>query len=46
MIDELRAWLKPLCYSDAINETTIKYILREFVMREVPARQNANTLLI
>ena len=34
-IDEMRAWLKPLGYSDAINEAAIKIILREFVMREV-----------
>lgn len=34
-IDEMKAWLQPLGYSDAINEATIKFILREFVMREV-----------
>ena len=28
-------WLKPLGYSDAINEAAIKFILRELVMREV-----------
>ena len=30
-IDEMKAW----GYSDAINEAAIKFILREFVMREV-----------
>ena len=34
-IDEMKAWLKPLGYSDTINEAAIKFILREFVMREV-----------
>lgn len=34
-IDEMKAWLQPLGYSDTINEAAIKYILREFVMREV-----------
>lgn len=34
-IDEMKAWLKPLGYSEAINEAAIKFILREFVMREV-----------
>ena len=36
-IDEMRAWLKPLGYSDAINEAAIKFILREFVMSKVSA---------
>ena len=34
-IKEMKAWLQPLGYSDAINEAAIKFILREFVMREV-----------
>ena len=34
-IDEMRAWLQPFGYSDAINEAAIKFILREFVMKEV-----------
>ena len=29
-IDEMRAWLKPLGYSDTINEAAINFILREF----------------
>ncbi len=41
-IDEMRAWLKPLGYSDTINEATIKFILREFVMREVSADNMMN----
>ena len=27
-IDEMRAWLKPLGYSDTINEAAINFILR------------------
>ena len=34
-IDEMRAWLKPLGYSDIINEAAINFILREFVMSKV-----------
>ena len=34
-IDEMRAWLKPLGYSDTINEAAIKFVLREFVMDKV-----------
>ena len=34
-IDEMKAWLQPLEHSEAINEAAIKFILREFVMREV-----------
>ena len=34
-IDEMKAWLLPFGYSEAINEAAIKFILREFVMREV-----------
>ena len=34
-IDEMKAWLQPLGYSEAINEAAIKFILREFVMRDV-----------
>ena len=28
-IDEMRVWLKPLDYSDTINEAAINFILRE-----------------
>ena len=34
-IDEMRAWLKPLGYSDAIKDASINFILREFVMSKV-----------
>jgi hypothetical protein len=34
-IDEMKAWLQSLGYSDAKNEAAIKFILREFVMRVV-----------
>ena len=41
-IDEMKAWLKPLGYSDAINEAAIKFILREFVMKEVSTENMMN----
>lgn len=31
----MRAWLKPLGYSDTINKAAINFILREFVMSKV-----------
>ena len=34
-IEEMKAWLLPFGYSEAINEAAIKFILREFVMKEV-----------
>ncbi len=34
-IDEMKAWLQPLGYSDAINDAAITFILREFVMSKV-----------
>ena len=36
-IEEMRAWLKPLGYSDTINEAAINFILREFVMSKMPS---------
>ena len=36
-IDEMRAWLRPLGYSDTINEAAIIFILCEFVMSKVSA---------
>jgi len=30
-IDEMRAWLKPLGYSETINEAAINFILRDFL---------------
>ena len=41
-IDEMRTWLKPLGYSDAINEAAINSILREFVMSKVSADYTMN----
>ena len=34
-IEEMKAWLQALGYSDAIKDVTINYILREFVMSKV-----------
>ena len=31
-IDEIKAWLKPLGYSDTINEAAINSILREYMV--------------
>ena len=45
-IDEMRAWLKPLGYSDTINEAAINFILREFVMRKVPSDSLCNAEMI
>lgn len=41
-IDEMRAWLKPLGYSDTINEAAINFILREFVMSKISADRMMN----
>ena len=41
-IDEMKAWLQPLGYSDAINEAAINFILREFVMSKVSADYTMN----
>jgi len=41
-IDEMKAWLKPLGYSDTINEAAINFILREFVMSKVSADSMMN----
>lgn len=45
-IDEMRAWLKPLGYSDTINEAAINFILREFVMSKVSADSMMNTDMV
>ena len=45
-IAEMRAWLKPLGYSDAINEAAINFILREFVMSKVPSGRLCNAEMI
>ena len=45
-IDEMRAWLKPLGYSNTINEAAINFILREFVMSKVSADSMMNTDMV
>ena len=45
-IDEMKAWLKPLGYSDTINEAAINFILREFVMSKVPSGSLSNLEMI
>ena len=45
-IDEMRAWLKPLGYSNTINEAAINFILREFVMDKVPSDSLCNADMI
>lgn len=45
-IDEMRARLKPLGYSDTINEAAINFILREFVMDKVPSDSLCNADMI
>ena len=41
-IEEMRTWLQPLGYSDAIKDATIKFILREFVMSKVSCDEISN----
>ena len=41
-IDEMRAWLKPLGYSDTINEAAINFVLRELVMSKVSSDSMMN----
>jgi len=45
-IDDMRAWLQPLGYSDAINEAAIRFILREFVMSKVSSDNMMNMDMI
>ena len=45
-IDEMKAWLKPLGYSDTINEAAINFILRDFVMSKVPSGSLSNVEMI
>jgi hypothetical protein len=45
-IDEMRAWLKPLGYSDTINEAAINFVLREFVMSKVSSDSMMNMDMI
>lgn len=45
-IDEMRAWLKPLGYSDTINEAAINFILREFVMSNISSDSMMNMEMV
>ena len=45
-IDEMRAWLKPLGYSDTIKETAIIFILRELVMSIVSSDSMMNADMV
>ena len=45
-IDEMKAWLKPLGYSDTINDAAISFILREFVMSKVSCDEMSNMDMI
>lgn len=45
-IDEMRAWLKPLGYSDTINEAAINFVLREFVMSKISCDEMSNMDMI
>ena len=45
-IDEMKAWLQPFGYSDAINDATINAILREFVMSKVSCHGMSNMDMI
>ncbi len=45
-IYEMRAWLKPLGYSDTINEAAISFILRELVISKVSADSMMNTDMV
>ena len=42
----MKAWLKPLGYSDAINDAAINFILREFVMSKVSCDEMSNMDMI
>ena len=42
----MKAWLQPLGYSNAINEAAIKFILSEFVMREVSTDNMMNMYMV
>ena len=42
----MRAWLKPLGYSDTINEAAANFVLREFVMSKVPSGSLCNAEMI
>ena len=45
-IEQMKAWLKPLGYSDAINDAATNFILREFVMSKVSCDEMSNMDMI
>lgn len=45
-IDEMRAWLKSLGYSDTINDVAVNFILREFVMSKVSSDSMMNADMV
>ena len=45
-IEEMKAWLKPFGYSDAINDAAINFILREYVMSKVSCDEMSNMDMI
>ena len=45
-IYKMREWLKPLGYSDTINEVAINFILREFVMSKVSVDSMMNADMV
>ena len=45
-IDEMKAWLKPLGYSDTINEAAINFVLREFVMSKISSESMMNMEMV
>lgn len=45
-IEDMRSWLKPLGYSDTINESAINFILREFVMSKVSSDSMMNADMV
>ncbi len=45
-IQEMRAWLLPLGYSETINEAAINFILREFVMSKISSDSMMSTDMI
>lgn len=45
-IDEMKAWVRSLGYSDVINDATINFILREFVMGRVSIDEYNNMDMI
>ena len=45
-IEEMKAWLQPFGYSDAINDAAINFILREFVISKVSCDEMSNMDMI